>query len=69
MIEPVRAGNTDISVDFCIQETTSTETSECRDEIRAGQLCPKCKKALIDYDGLLNLTCPECGLVESGSFT
>jgi hypothetical protein len=29
--------------------------------LRSGALCPFCKKAKIDYDGLLNLSCPECG--------
>jgi hypothetical protein len=38
-------------------------------EIRAGDLCPKCGQAEIDYDGLLNLVCPECGYTLAGCFT
>lgn len=34
--------------------------------LRSGDLCPKCKHALLDYDGLLNLACPACGFAETG---
>jgi hypothetical protein len=36
---------------------------------RAGLLCPICMCELLDYDGLLNLVCPYCGVVQGGSFT
>lgn len=36
---------------------------------RAGDLCPKCQRERLDYDGLLNLACPICGVVEGGCFT
>jgi len=36
---------------------------------RRGELCPICKAELLDYDGLLNLSCPRCGAVTSGCFT
>ena len=36
---------------------------------RAGELCPKCRQAQLDYNGLLNLVCPHCGLIEGGVFT
>jgi hypothetical protein len=38
-------------------------------EPRAGALCPKCGQANLDYDGLLNLTCPNCGYTAAGCFT
>lgn len=38
-------------------------------EVRAGDLCPKCKEERLDYDGLLNLTCPNCGYALGGCFT
>jgi hypothetical protein len=38
-------------------------------ELRAGDLCPRCGKAHLDYDGLLNLACPECGYSLGGCFT
>lgn len=37
--------------------------------LRAGMTCPRCGQAVIDYDGLLQLVCPNCGLKEAGSCT
>jgi uncharacterized Zn finger protein (UPF0148 family) len=37
--------------------------------LRAGMLCPRCGQAVIDYDGLLQLVCPNCGLKEAGACT
>ena len=36
---------------------------------QAGDLCPNCQSAKIDYDGLLNLSCPKCGFALAGCFT
>jgi len=45
------------------------ESRECGPP-RAGQTCPNCGKGQLDYDGLLQLSCPLCGYVaEGGSFT
>lgn len=38
-------------------------------ELRAGDLCPHCRNAHLDYDGLLNLVCPYCGYGLAGCFT
>jgi hypothetical protein len=38
-------------------------------ELHAGDVCPQCLSGRIDYDGMLNLTCPECGYSLSGCFT
>lgn len=38
-------------------------------EIRAGDVCPQCGQAEIDYDGMLNLVCPNCGFSLMGCFT
>jgi len=36
----------------------------------AGQKCPNCGKGKLDYDGLLQLSCPYCGhLASGGGFT
>jgi uncharacterized protein (DUF983 family) len=35
----------------------------------AGSLCPKCHHGVLDYDGMLNLSCPVCGYKEGGCFT
>jgi hypothetical protein len=37
--------------------------------LRAGMTCPCCHQAQLDYNGLLQLMCPRCGVVESGTFT
>jgi len=36
--------------------------------LRAGELCPLCKEERLDYDGLLNLSCPRCGVAVAGCF-
>jgi hypothetical protein len=38
-------------------------------ELRAGDTCPHCRKGKLDYDGLLNLACPQCGYSLGGCFT
>lgn len=38
-------------------------------KLRAGDLCPQCKQKRLDYDGLLNLSCPNCGYAVGGCFT
>ena len=38
-------------------------------ELRAGDLCPACAKGRLDYDGMLNLSCVECGFSLAGCFT
>ena len=43
--------------------------SEKSGELHSGDLCPACKQELLDYDGLLNLTCPSCGFSVGGCFT
>ena len=37
--------------------------------LRVGMRCPRCKKAEIEYNGLLQLICPNCGLTEAGVCT
>ena len=37
--------------------------------LRAGDLCPTCRVERLDYDGLLNLACSQCGYALSGCFT
>jgi hypothetical protein len=42
----------------------------CAAQPRAGDLCPVCGKASLDYNGLFVLTCPRCHHVaESGVFS
>ena len=39
--------------------------------LRVGGLCPTCQDDRLDYDGMLNLACPNCGAVVNtgGAFT
>lgn len=34
--------------------------------LRSGDLCPHCRAGRMDYDGMLNLTCPICGFSPGG---
>jgi len=38
-------------------------------DLRPGQICPHCNVERLDYDGMLNLVCPRCGLAMGGCFT
>jgi len=38
-------------------------------DIRLGGICPVCQIGTFDYDGLLNLKCPNCGYSAGGCFT
>jgi hypothetical protein len=50
-----------------------SEAQVCRLEpeqrLQPGMRCPRCKEGLIDYNGMLNLVCPHCGLTEAGACT
>lgn len=35
----------------------------------AGDLCPNCAQAALDFDEMLNLTCPTCGWTQAGCST
>lgn len=35
-------------------------------QLRSGDLCPQCQTGRLDYDGLLNLSCPNCGFSPGG---
>lgn len=38
-------------------------------ELRSGDLCPQCHEGRLDYDGMLNLSCPVCAYAVGGCFT
>jgi hypothetical protein len=50
-------------------ELRQQEEHDQTHELRSGDLCPKCKRGVLDYDGLLNLSCPKCGYAVGGCFT
>jgi hypothetical protein len=37
--------------------------------LRPGDTCPNCQIDRLDYDGLLNLSCPTCRYSLGGSYT
>jgi uncharacterized protein (DUF983 family) len=37
--------------------------------LHAGDICPRCRLGVLDYDGLLNLACSQCGYSLGGCFT
>jgi ribosomal protein L37AE/L43A len=39
------------------------------ENLKAGDSCPACRSAKIDYDGLLNLCCEQCNYTLAGCFT
>ena len=47
------------------------EALPCARPLRSGDACPGCGTGRMDYDGLLNLVCPECGYTpgNEGAFT
>lgn len=47
-------------------ESTLDNLTAFSETLHSGMLCPVCSQGKLDYDGLLNLTCPVCGF-QSGS--
>jgi uncharacterized protein (DUF983 family) len=39
--------------------------AETQVALRAGMICPACRRGRLDYNGLLALECPECGYASS----
>jgi hypothetical protein len=39
------------------------------ERLQEGMICPRCQGAKMEYNGLLNLVCPNCGLTEAGACT
>lgn len=37
--------------------------------LNPGMTCPRCQLGSLDYNGLLELACSRCGVLESGVFT
>lgn len=38
-------------------------------DLKPKDLCPHCQQGQLDYDGLLNLCCDQCGFILAGCFT
>jgi len=54
-----------------IEETVLIEPKHGETTCQVGpdSLCPHCHSGKLEYNGLLELVCPECGYKETGSFT
>jgi len=44
-------------------EVPPADTAGVFVEPRSGMLCPRCRKARLDYNGMIELECPSCGFV------
>jgi uncharacterized protein (DUF983 family) len=54
---------------FVLETIKREEPSTTQKPLKAGDICPKCGKGKLDYDGTLSLACPVCGYKEGGCFT
>ncbi len=48
------------------KKTPREETDNPGIQMQVGKTCPRCCADKLIYNGLLQLTCPNCGLVEAG---
>jgi hypothetical protein len=46
-----------------------TGAASSKNRVRVGDICPRCQNERLDYNGMLNLVCPNCGVIEGGCFT
>jgi uncharacterized Zn finger protein (UPF0148 family) len=50
-------------------EQEATRLNDCGVK-RAGEACPECRQGILEYNGMLDLVCPQCGYHEpGGAFT
>jgi ribosomal protein S27AE len=43
---------------------SGSPTKTARRPVRRGEPCPRCSVGLLDYNGLIDLECPNCGYTE-----
>lgn len=58
-----------MGLDLISGETSEPVVDHKPQRLRAGSLCPYCKAHKLDYDGQINLACPQCGVISGGCFT
>ena len=66
MERPVDNQGLDIVPELDKQLDDLKASSSC---VKFGEFCPRCLCGILDYDGMLNLVCQNCGNVFTGSFT
>lgn len=52
-----------------IEAELTLSFGEFVNEIRVGGKCSKCSQGFLEYDGMLNLVCSNCGNTTGGCFT
>jgi uncharacterized protein (DUF983 family) len=63
-----RNGSVTLEPVLDLNQTPAAEQNTNR-PLGVGDLCPKCGQGRLDYDGLLNLACPQCGYSLGGGCT
>ena len=53
----------------CPVDFKKSETIPKDDHFRRGVVCPRCGIGILEYDGLLNLSCSECNFTDVGCYT
>lgn len=61
--------NVAIKLTALYREGASDERKSANARLQAGMICPGCNDTRLDYNGLLQLICPRCGVIETGAFT
>jgi len=71
MMENIRAKPEDLPFVITILEGGSTpaKSEDLPAELKPGDPCPVCLNGSLDYNGVLNLECSECGYTIGGCFT
>jgi hypothetical protein len=68
--DQVKGTHTPISLALDLEEVQALPAQHKPSKrLRAGDLCPQCMTERMDYDGLLNLSCPKCRFALGGCFT
>ena len=69
MSEKIKNSQSTVSANRQQKNDTAVCWTRPGERLREGMICPRCQQAKMEYNGLLQLTCPECGLTEAGACT
>ena len=69
LVDTMAGCDGDAGLDLNSWETSQPAIGHKPQRLRAGSLCPYCKAHQLDYDGQINLACPQCGVISGGCFT
>jgi hypothetical protein len=51
------------------QDKPETNCSHYSLRFQLEKICPHCQIEKLEYNSMLQLTCPRCGILENGAFT